>query len=205
MNFACVIIDMQRFFFEENPSLLKTKLLTNCITLLEAMRRAKAPIIHVHTLYEPDRLDWPRAWKNEPSPVWCEGLIEGALSAQVLPGLEPKDAEPIVRKRRFSGFYETTLRTALQRFSAQTVILAGYSADVCIRFTAADAYNHGYDVVIVRNCVEAFKEKTVDSIEYLHWLTNCDVVSVDWIQQYLTSCIGGASSLSSQRIRGQLS
>lgn len=186
MNCACVIIDMQRFFFEENPALCRTGLRENCVTLLNVLRRVGVPVIHVHTIYKPDRSDWPPAWRQSPPGSWCERLVEGSSSVEVVPGLEPTRGETVVRKRRFSGFYETTLQSALQSLDVKSVLLAGYSADVCVRFTAVDAYNRGYDVTVVRDCVEAFKESTDESTEYMRWLTNCNIVSFDGMKNQLT-------------------
>jgi nicotinamidase-related amidase len=181
------MIDMQRFFFEENPALCRTGLRENCVILLNALRRGGVPVIHVHTIYKPDRSDWPSAWRQSPPGTWCERLVEGAASAEVVSGLEPERGEVVVRKRRFSGFYETTLQSALQSLGARSVMLAGYSADVCVRFTAVDAYNRGYDVTVVQDCVEAFKERTADSTEYIRWLTNCSIVSFDRVKKQLTT------------------
>lgn len=187
MKTACLMIDMQRFFFEENPSLRRTRLLENCIALVDTMRRSQVPVIHVHTLYEPNRSDWPRAWCAVQSEVWCDQLIVGSAGSRVAPGLEPRGGERIIRKRRFSGFYETALRSALQTLGIESVIVAGYSADVCVRFTAVDAYNYGYRIAIMGDCVEAFKEPTPTSLSYLRWLTDCTVLSLEQVQEYLAS------------------
>jgi nicotinamidase-related amidase len=102
-----------------------------------------------------------------------------------VPGLEPIRGERVVRKRRFSGFYETALASVLHSSGVEAVILAGYSADVCVRFTAVDAYNHGYSLSIVQDCVEAFKEPKSTSITYLQWLTDCTILSISEVHEFI--------------------
>ena len=43
-------------------------------------------------------------------------------------------------KPKHSGFYSTTLDLLLKHLGAEVLILAGFTADICILFTAHDAY-----------------------------------------------------------------
>jgi nicotinamidase-related amidase len=57
-----------------------------------------------------------------------------------------------------NGFYSTTLDLLLKHLGAQTLILAGFTADICILFTANDAYMRDYGLLIPSDCVASQDE-----------------------------------------------
>lgn len=61
-------------------------------------------------------------------------------------------------KPKHSGFYSTTLDLLLKHLGADTLILAGFTADICILFTANDAYMRDYRLVIPADCVASQDE-----------------------------------------------
>ena len=58
-----------------------------------------------------------------------------------------------VLKPKHSGFFSTTLHTLLDYLGARTLILAGFTADICVLFTANDAYMRDYHLLIPSDCV----------------------------------------------------
>jgi nicotinamidase-related amidase len=58
-----------------------------------------------------------------------------------------------VLKPGHSGFFRTALEVLLQRLEARTLILTGYAGDICVLFTANDAYMRGFEVVVPSDCV----------------------------------------------------
>ena len=58
-----------------------------------------------------------------------------------------------VLKPHLSGFHETPLHMLLQSAGVTTVVLAGFAADNCVLFTAADAHMEDYRVVVPSDCV----------------------------------------------------
>jgi maleamate amidohydrolase len=46
----------------------------------------------------------------------------------------------VIIKKRYSGFYGTTLDETLARLAPDAIILAGINTHACIRTTAVDAY-----------------------------------------------------------------
>ena len=55
--------------------------------------------------------------------------------------------------RDSSGFFSTPLDILLRYLGVDTVILAGFAADICILLTANDAYMRDYRIVVPRDCV----------------------------------------------------
>ena len=58
-------------------------------------------------------------------------------------------------KPHLSGFHETPLDTLLQSGEVQTVVIAGFAADNCVFFTAAEAHMRDYKVVVPSDCCAA--------------------------------------------------
>lgn len=67
-----------------------------------------------------------------------------ALSQRLL----PEDDDYFVLKPRHSGFYGTSLQLLLQELDKDTLILTGFAGDVCVLFTAHDAYMRQYGLFV---------------------------------------------------------
>ena len=162
MKPALIIIDMQKYFLDENPLPFQEKLLPNIKEALIVARSSGIPVIHIATRYSRDKSDWPQAWKHLDE-IWC---LEGTQGIEILEEVKPLEKEQVVVKTRFSAFYNSDLESVLQDLNVDTLFIAGYSSDVCVRMTALDAYNRGYNLVLLADCVHAAKEDTMHSIEY---------------------------------------
>lgn len=178
MRPALLIIDMQRFFMAEAPEVFREKLLPNIERLLSLFRSSGVPVVHVITRYSTDRSDWPLPCREKGS-VWC---LSGTEGAEVLPEAAPLPGEPVVVKTRFSGFYRTKLEDVLNGLGADTLFMAGYSCDVCVRMTTLDAFNRDFRLRLVADCTHAAFEETSKSIEYLRRLTGLTVVPLDELE-----------------------
>ncbi|MEV6877521.1 isochorismatase family cysteine hydrolase [Amycolatopsis sp. NPDC051128] len=172
-----VVIDMQKFFFEENPQVDEQALAKHCSEIVDIGRQADLPVIHVVTRYREDRVDWPRAWQHD-SQSWCSNLVQDGDLAQVVDNLVVKPHDLVVEKRRFSGFYNTNLDDVLRGTGCEHLYIVGYSADVCLRFTSVDAYNRGYGVTLIYEGIESFRETKDDSVAYLGWLIDASCISL---------------------------
>jgi nicotinamidase-related amidase len=69
--------------------------------------------------------------------------------------LLPDENDYFVLKPKHSGFYNTTLDLLLEHLQAKTLVITGLATDVCVLFTAADAYMRDFRVIIPRDCVTA--------------------------------------------------
>jgi nicotinamidase-related amidase len=58
-----------------------------------------------------------------------------------------------VLKPKHSAFFETTLDTLLAYLNAKTLILTGVAGNICILFSANDAYMRDYHLVVPSDCV----------------------------------------------------
>jgi nicotinamidase-related amidase len=175
---ALVVIDMQKFFFVENQEVDQRELAAACGEIIEISRVAGVPVVHVATVYREDRVDWPRAWRDDEQ-SWCANLVRGGELTDLVDGLIVRPDDFVVEKRRFSAFYNTNLDDILRGLDCDRVYVIGYSGDVCVRFTSVDAYNRGYEVGLVYEGIESFRESKEDSIGYLAWTVGAECVSLE--------------------------
>src|SRR6478672_11903260 len=67
--------------------------------------------------------------------------------------LKPVEDDYFVLKPKHSGFFSTTLDTLLEYLGTKVVILAGLAANICVLFTANDAYMRDLHLAVPSDCV----------------------------------------------------
>lgn len=71
----------------------------------------------------------------------------------VVEPVAPKEGETVVDKSYASAFYGTDLLSRLVRGGHDSVIIVGNSTSGCVRATAIDAQQHGFDVILPQECL----------------------------------------------------
>ena len=74
-------------------------------------------------------------------------------------------AAPVVRKRRYSGFFGTDLDGLLSGLRPAVVEVVGVCTDVCVLHTVADLRNRDYRVVVHSSLVETYDAPGHDADE----------------------------------------
>lgn len=67
--------------------------------------------------------------------------------------LKPAEDDYFVLKPKHSGFYGTTLDVLLEALGVRTVILAGVAGNICVLFTANDAYMRDLGLFVPADCI----------------------------------------------------
>ena len=124
--------------------------------LVTAARLNSIPVIYCSDAHYPQDVEVTRKWGSH--------AIKGTVGAQVIAELEPdKTKDYVVEKRTYSGFFETgldpLLRSLYKGEGVKTVVLGGLHTHMCVRHTAADAFFRGYQIVVVKDGVEAFTKE----------------------------------------------
>jgi len=70
-----------------------------------------------------------------------------------------------ILKPMHSGFFATGLQVLLARIGARTLVCTGIAADICVLFTANDAYMRGFEIVVPADCVAS--ERRADTARAL--------------------------------------
>ena len=112
--------------------------------------------------------------------LWGDHAIAGTKGAEVIPELELCDKDYVVPKRRYSGFFQTNLDMLLRELGVETVIMTGLHAHMCVRHTTADAYQHGYNIVVAKDATDSFTEEDYNmGIKYLKEVYGAEITDVD--------------------------
>lgn len=67
--------------------------------------------------------------------------------------LRPTRSDYFVLKPKHSGFYDTTLDTLLDTLEIRRVIVTGIAGNICVLFTANDAYMRGLELIAPSDCI----------------------------------------------------
>jgi len=92
-------------------------------------------------------------WRSDFKNLVSHCLKDKTRGQKVVELLKPERDDYFVLKPKHSGFYSTTLDLLLQYLGAETLILTGLTGDICILFTANDAFIRDYRLVIPGDCV----------------------------------------------------
>lgn len=67
------------------------------------------------------------------------------------PQISPQPGDYVIRKHTYNGFFETRLDSLLRNLGICNLICAGFSEDVCVLLTLANAVFLGYKSILVRD------------------------------------------------------
>jgi nicotinamidase-related amidase len=115
--------------------------------LKKRAKAAKVPCVYVNDNFG--------RWRSDVHQLVEYCRHEKARCREVMELLAPEPDDYFVLKPMLSGFYATVLDPLLHQLEVKTVILAGVCANVCVFFTAADAYMRGYKLWVPSDCVAA--------------------------------------------------
>ena len=108
-------------------------------------RRSGVPSIYVNDNFG--------LWRSDFKKLVGHCLCKGALGRPVVELLRPSPKDYFVLKPKHSGFYSTTLDTLLQYLQVRRVIVSGIAGNICVLFTANDAYMRDLKVLVPSDCV----------------------------------------------------
>jgi nicotinamidase-related amidase len=87
-------------------------------------------------------------WRSDLSAV-VERCLEPACKGRpVVERLKPGADDYFVLKPKHSAFFSTTMDTLLRYLGTRTLVLCGFATDICVLFTANDAYMRDLRLVI---------------------------------------------------------
>ena len=165
-----LIIDMiSDFEFEDGEKLYPhaERMAKNLAEFTRKARKAKIPVVYINDNFGKWRSDFKKQLKHSQSIS-----VRGHKIARLL---APKRDDYFVLKAKHSAFYSTMLDILLDYFGAETLILTGVATDICILFTANDAYMRDFKLLIPSDCVAANEEKTSEeTLKYLERILKAD-------------------------------
>ena len=146
---AILVVDMLKDFFKEGGAMVLEggeALYAPHQKLLAAARAAGMPVLWLNQSLPPDDSLF------EMRTVHC---LAGSWGAEVVDELPIEDRDIVIPKRRYSGFFQTTLDLTLRERGIDTVIVTGVVTNICVRSTVHDAFFLRYKVLVPEDLVMA--------------------------------------------------
>jgi ureidoacrylate peracid hydrolase len=129
---------------------------------------------------------WIRPGHNELADGLFRKRIPHAIGesegAQIHSALEALPDERILRKRRYSAFFQTDLDLYLREHDIQRVVVSGVALNICVRSTVHDAFFNNYDVWVPPEAAEATGPREAESTLYDISTHFGEVIGLDDIQ-----------------------
>jgi nicotinamidase-related amidase len=145
---ALLLIDVINDMEFEGAEALVAQAVPMAHRIADLKRRAKQagiPVVYVNDNFG--------RWQSDFRKVVEHCLSDGVRGEEVVRILHPEDDDYFVLKPKHSAFYATTLDTLLTYLGAATVILTGIAGNICILFSANDAYMRDLNVIVPADCV----------------------------------------------------
>ena len=151
---ALLLIDViNDLDFEGNEGILKAAP-RMAAAIAELKKRSKAagiPVIYVNDNFG--------RWQSDFRKQVAHCLNDGVPGEPIVRLLQPEEDDYFVLKPKHSGFYSTTLDTLLHYVGATSVILTGISGNICVLFTANDAYMRDLRLWVPEDCTVSNSEE----------------------------------------------
>lgn len=134
-----VINDLE---FDEGERLLKHALpmAANLAALRDRVWQANIPVIYVNDNFG--------RWRSDFSAQVEHCLKDGVRGEPIARLLKPAENDYFVLKPKHSGFYSTGLDLLLGAVGAKTLIVTGIATNICVLFTANDAYMRDFKLLV---------------------------------------------------------
>jgi nicotinamidase-related amidase len=91
-------------------------------------------------------------WRSDFRKTVAHCTAKASRGRRVSMRLRPTREDYFVLKPKHSGFYDTTLETLLRDLKIRRVIVTGIAGNICVLFTANDAYMRGLKIIAPRDC-----------------------------------------------------
>ena len=112
--------------------------------------KARAKALGIPTIYVNDNFG---RWRSDLRTLLTHHLEPDLPGRPMVELLQPDEDDYFVLKPKHSGFFSTTLDTLLAYLGARTLILTGVAGNICVFFTANDAYMRDFGLVVPADCI----------------------------------------------------
>jgi nicotinamidase-related amidase len=113
--------------------------------LKRRVARAGVPCIYINDNFG--------RWRSDFRQTVTHCTSRSSPGRQLSRRLKPTRRDYFVLKPKHSGFFDTTLDTLLEELHVRRVVLAGIAGNICVLFTANDAYMRGLKIIAAEDCI----------------------------------------------------
>ena len=115
-----------------------------------ARLKRRATTAGVPTIYINDNFG---QWRSDFRRTVAHCTSRSSPGHRVSRRLRPRASDYFVLKPKHSGFFDTTLDTLLETLHIRRLILTGIAGNICVLFTANDAYMREYKIFAPADCI----------------------------------------------------
>jgi nicotinamidase-related amidase len=161
---AVILVDMARDFVEEGGFIANAggedyrararAIVAPLARLVAAARASGAKVVYSTDEHTPDDLEMRK---------WPPHSMKGTEWAVIIPELAPKPGDLIIPKTTYSGFQSSDMESQLRARGIDTLLITGLHTDCCCRHTSGDAFQKGFHLVWVTDCLQAFTQEGHES------------------------------------------
>jgi nicotinamidase-related amidase len=151
---AVLVVDLSRGFTE--PAFPtgsdQTEVVAATARLIGAAHAAGAPVVFTTIAFdEADVEAGTNAWLCKAPGLGV--LRAGSELADLDPRLPREPHDPLVVKKAASAFFGTDVAAQLVALRVDTLLVCGATTSGCVRASVVDAVQHGFAVLVPRECV----------------------------------------------------
>jgi ureidoacrylate peracid hydrolase len=177
VNPALIVIDVQNGFVSKGGSYnllgMDTsqyeRIIPRIRELITKCRNAAIPVFYTQAVRESSGIDLltrthqilPKAREERimKKPI----CVRGTWDAEIVDDIKPLGDDHIVIKRRDSAFHDTEIGVWLRSLGVDTLIFCGIDTSICVETSLREAFNIGYDVVLISDATASSNRKHYES------------------------------------------
>jgi ureidoacrylate peracid hydrolase len=174
---ALIVIDVQNGFVSKGGSYDQLgmdvshyqHIIPQIAELIRLCRAVNIPVFYTQAVREKSGIDLltnthkilPRSREERirKKPI----CVIGTWDADIVDKIKPSPMDHIVIKRRDSAFQDTEISVWLKSIGIDALVFCGIDTSICVEASLRDAFNNGYDVVLISDATASGNIKHFES------------------------------------------
>jgi len=177
VNPALVVVDVQNGFISRGGSYDQLgmdvshyqRVIPHISELINLCRSINMPIFYTQAVREKSGIDLltnthrilPKSREERIStkPI----CVINTWDADIVDEIKPSPLDHVVVKRRDSAFQDTEIGVWLKSVGVDTLVFCGIDTSICVEASLRDAFNNGYDVILISDATASGNIKHFES------------------------------------------
>ena len=177
INPALLVIDVQNGFVSKGGSYdllgMETsnykEVIPKIRDLINLCKNVRIPIFYTQAVRESSGIDLltrshkilpkSREERIKKKPI----CVRETWDAEIIDEIKPSEGDHVVIKRRDSAFHDTEIEVWLRSLKIDTLIFCGIDTSICVETSLRDAFNIGYDIVLISDATASNNKKHYES------------------------------------------
>jgi ureidoacrylate peracid hydrolase len=177
VNPALMVIDVQNGFVSKGGSYDQLGMnvaryqhvISQISELIRLCRSVNIPIFYTQAVREKSGIDLltnthrilpkSREERIRTKPI----CVIGTWDADIIDEIKPSPIDHVVIKRRDSAFQDTEIGVWLNSIGIDTLVFCGIDTSICVEASLRDAFNNGYDVILISDATASGNIKHFES------------------------------------------